>query len=205
MRQGNLDRNMARIAVAVGVSLFLHTVASLVVTHHADKWIGATLSALLLVVTGLLISFLNVGLYNHLRKANETIALWLLIISSFAAFGSVAHGGYDLAIATSRSPNDVLDIGGKPNATDPFGMLTFGLTGIAVAGWTWLKGKEEAYHPDFLRLGYSLAILLLLLFVGRLTGLDPNGWLVTGLVAVTGLILSPAWYIWLGKHWKDWT
>lgn len=204
MKEGNLDRNMAWIAGAVGISFFLHTAASVLVAH-ADKRIGTTLSAFLLIVAGLLISLLNVGLYNHLRKTNETIALWLLIISSFAAFGSIAHGGYDLAIATSKTPNDVLDIGGNPNATDPFGMLTFGLTGIAVAGWTWLKGKEESYHPDFLRLGYSLAILLFMLFAGRLLGLDPEGWIVVGLVALTGMILHPAWYIWLGRHWKDWT
>jgi hypothetical protein len=204
MKDGELDRNMAWVAVAVGVTLFLHSAASLVLVH-ADKRLGGALSALLLLIAGMLISLLNVGLYNHLREVHETFALWLLIIGSFTAFGLVAHGGYDLAVSTQQTPDKVLDTSGEPHAVDPFGMLTFGLTGITVAGWTWLKGKSNDYHSGFVRLGYTLAVLLAFIFLGRLLVLDPEGGIMLGLLAITGLALHPAWYLWLGRHWKDWT
>jgi len=47
-------------------------------------------------------------------------------------------------------------------------------------------------------LGYALAILLVVIYLGRLIILSPTNPVVAVLIVVTGFIVNPAWYIGLG-------
>jgi hypothetical protein len=51
----------------------------------------------------------------------------------------------------------------------------------------------------FATLGYTAAALLVVVYVGRLTVLDPNKtWIATAAVA-SGFVAVPAWYAWLAR------
>ena len=47
-------------------------------------------------------------------------------------------------------------------------------------------------------LGYLSAVLLIILYVGRLVILDPANPIILGPALLNGFVVNPAWYIWLG-------
>jgi hypothetical protein len=47
-------------------------------------------------------------------------------------------------------------------------------------------------------LGYVLGALLMLLYVLRLVVLDASNPVLLAVAALSGFVLNPAWYIWLG-------
>ncbi|MEK7681734.1 MAG: hypothetical protein AAB369_02770, partial [Chloroflexota bacterium] len=47
-------------------------------------------------------------------------------------------------------------------------------------------------------LGYLLGVFLVVVYLGRLIVLSPASPLVLGPAAVTGFLLNPVWYVWLG-------
>jgi hypothetical protein len=85
-----------------------------------------------------------------------------------------------------------------PSAVDPRGLLTFGLTGLGVFIIAWLMGRSKQFPQGLSYWGYLLAILLVLLYLGRLIILDPKNPIVAVDALLSGLIVHPVWYLWLG-------
>lgn len=158
-----------------------------------------------LVVGGLLTTLVFVALYEYLRAAESGFATLALMLGVVAALGSALHGGYDLANAihpeflqTSAAAAASSDL---PSQVDPRGLSTFGLAGVAVLLFSWLiirsARRLDGRLPRALGyLGCLLGLLLIVIYLGRLIVFHPTPLLAPA--AITGLIINPVWYIWLG-------
>jgi hypothetical protein len=158
-----------------------------------------------LVVGGLLTTLVFVALYEHLRASESGFATLALVLGAVAALGSAFHGGYDLANAIHpeflASPGAAAASPDLPSQVDPRGLSTFGLAGAAILLFSWLivrTGRQvEGRLPQALGyLGCLLGVLLVVIYLGRLIVFHPTPLLAPA--AITGLIINPVWYIWLG-------
>lgn len=188
------DRLAGTCSIVLGVGGVAYS-AAFVAYLQSDARPALFLASLLLAGSGIISTLVVIAIYEHVRKAAPPIALWALVLGLFSAAGSMIHGGYDLANVVNV-PRDIPDL---PNAIDPRGMLTFGLAGASLAVVSWLISSGGTPLPRKLgSLGYVAAALLVLVYLGRLTLLDPNNPLLLGAAAIVGLIAVPWWYIWLG-------
>jgi hypothetical protein len=112
------------------------------------------------------------------------------------AAGSAVHGGFDLANAV-RPPSSPLPAE-VPNAIDPRGLLTFGFTALAllVVSSLILRGGQLPRGLGWL--GLLSAVLLLVIYLGRLIAFDPTNPILLVAALLSGLVVNPAWWIWLG-------
>src|SRR5204863_1697999 len=83
-------------------------------------------------------------------------------------------------------------------AIDPRGLLTFGVTGLGVFVMAWLMGRGRQFPRALSYWGYLLSILLVVLYLGRLIILDPKNTVVLVDALLSGFIVNPVWYVWLG-------
>jgi hypothetical protein len=108
--------------------------------------------------------------------------------------GAAIHGAYDLANAINP-PGVTTDL---PNAVDPRGFLTFGVSGLGVFVLSALALRSAEAPRGWAWLGALLGALLVVIYLGRLIVLDATSPLILAPAALTGFVVSPAWYIWLG-------
>jgi hypothetical protein len=76
--------------------------------------------------------------------------------------------------------------------------MTFGISALAIALFSWLMASSDAFPGGLSRLGYALAALLMVLYLGRLIILDASDPVVVAAALITGLAASPAWFVWTG-------
>jgi len=182
------ERFAGACAIGAGVAGFLYAVAFIVLRSDL-------LSALFLLLTGLLSTAALLAVYRRLRATDADFALWALLLGVAGALGSAIHGGYDLANAINPPGGAPLNL---PSQIDPRGLLTFGIAGIALFVVSWLIGRGRPLPIGLGYLGYLSAALLVLLYLGRLIILDPANPLILGPALLNGFVLNPTWYIWLG-------
>jgi hypothetical protein len=149
---------------------------------------------LFLLIGGVLGASALLGLYERLKPSNGTYALWALVFGLAGALAATLHGGYDLAVGI-HPPNQVINF---PSPVDPRGLGTFGLTGISLLAFSFLIQRDRSFPRGFVWLGYASGVLLLLIYVSRLTILQASNLLVLAPAGIEGFVLNPAWYIWLG-------
>jgi hypothetical protein len=181
-------------AVLAGLGGLVYAI-SFVVIARSNPALGGLLSALFLALNGLLTTAARAALYGRVRQAGETAALWAFLVGSAGALGAAVHGGYDLANALHPPAALSTDL---PNQVDPRGLLTFGVAGLALFVFAWLLGRQAELPRGLAYLGWLLAALLVVIYLGRLIILDPTNLLLLGPVLLAGFIVNPAWYIWLG-------
>lgn len=183
-------------AVLVGIGGFLYAVAFiiLVVSERAPE-LGVLLSSLFLMLIGLFSIAVLVAIYNRLRETDATFALLTLLLGVVGAAGSAVHGGYDLANAINPPAALPADL---PSQIDPRDLLTFAVSGIALFIIAWLIWKGKQFPVGLAYLGWLSAILLIILYLGRLTVLSPTNPVVLAPALLNGFLINPAWYIWLG-------
>ncbi|MBI4277696.1 MAG: hypothetical protein HY660_04500 [Armatimonadetes bacterium] len=187
-------------AILAGVSGFLYAIAFLIVARAAPE-AGRLLSPLFLMLGGFFSAPALVALYQRLRTVDEGFALWALLAGVAGAVGSAIHGGFDLANAIYPPAAFPADL---PSQVNPRGLLTFGFTGLALFAFSWLIARSRNFPRGLGGLGYFLAILLVILYLGRLIVLTPSSPVILVPAVVTGFILNPAWYIWLGLAlWRE--
>jgi hypothetical protein len=87
------------------------------------------LSAVFLLLGGVLATPVLMVLRELLREAAPVTDSWAIMLALAGALGSAVHGGYDLANAVHPPAAVNPDL---PNPVDPRGLLTFGLTGLAL-------------------------------------------------------------------------
>jgi hypothetical protein len=149
---------------------------------------------MLLTLNGVLGTLVMTALYERVR-AHGVAALWAWSLGSVAALGAAIHGGYDLANMLHPPATLNPDL---PSPIDPRGLLTFGLAGIAMFAFAWLGARQPDFPKGLAHLGYLLAALLVMIYLGRLLLLDPAHPLLLAPVLLTGFLVNPVWYIWLG-------
>jgi hypothetical protein len=175
----------ALAAAAVGL---LYSISFVLLSRYSPA-AGSLLSALFLLAGGFLAVVVFVGVYDRCRQATPALAVLFLVFGVAGGLGAAVHGGYDLANALH--PPALLP-GDAPNAIDPRGLLTFGVTGLAFLLIGLLVGEGRGW------LGYLAGTLLIVVYLARLVVLSPTSPVVLGPAALAGFIVDPAFYIWLG-------
>jgi len=178
-------------AILAGVIGFLYSLSFVLIRNDI-------LTGFCLMAGGLLTTVVMVALYERLRETDPALALLGLVFGVIGALGAAAHGGYDLANAINPPSSNPLADANLPFALDPRGLLTFGLAGLALGIIAWVMGRSRAFPMALVYLGYVLAALLVITYLGRLIILDPANPIIVAVVLPTGFLLNPAWYIWLG-------
>jgi hypothetical protein len=207
MHEGELAEDAARsyerlaggVAVAAGIGGIVYSVAFLggVVAGWAPD-LGKMVSSIALLVGGIFTVAVMVAIYRRLLPVAAAAALLGLALVVIGATGATVHGGFDLANAINRPVSDPLADAKLPSPIDPRGLLTFGLSGLGLL-LLMVKAREFAViTPRLAGLGVLVGALMIVVFLGRLIVLDPTNPLVAAPAALTGLVLSPAFYIWLG-------
>jgi hypothetical protein len=177
-------------AILAGLSGFLYSISFIVLRNEL-------LSALFLMLGGLFSTAALTALYLRLRGAESGFALLGLVLTLSAALGSAIHGGYNLANALH--PPDI-DLASLPNAIDPRGLLTFGVSGLGLILLSWLMSQELSFPSGLAYLGYISAVLMIVLYLGRLIILQATHPAIVIPALLEGFIVNPIWYIWLGRH-----
>jgi hypothetical protein len=199
MERGTFGRFAGMSAIAAGVLGLLYALGFVVLTRSDSTHdLGVILYSLSLLLGGMATSAVMVGLYFRLRDVDEAFSLWALLLGVGGALGAAVHGGYDLANAINVPVNDPLDVANLPNQVDPRGLITFGVAAISLLVFSWLISRSQTFPKSLGYLGYALAILLIILYVGRLTIMTASNPIIFVPALLTGFVLNPAWYLWLG-------
>jgi hypothetical protein len=195
----SFDRFAGFAAIFAGMVGLVYSFAFivLVVGGRAPE-MGVLLSAVCLMLGGLLSSAALIAVFNRVCESTPAAAIWGVLLSLFGALGATIHGGYDLANALQPSVMRVPGLTDLPSQIDPRGLVTFGIAGIGLLVLAGLIRRSDRFPAGLGTLGYVLAALLVIIYLGRLIILDPTNLVVALPAAVTGFIVNPAWYIWLG-------
>jgi hypothetical protein len=184
-----LQRAAGLAALAAAATGLLYSI-SFVVVSRVSPATGGLLSALFLLLGGLLTVLVLVGVYDRRREARPALALLVVVLGAAGGMGAAIHGGFDLANAI-HPPSGTLP-SGLPNAVDPRGMLTFGVAGLAVIGLGLLIGGGPG------RFAYFAGALLIVIYLARLIIFTPTNLAVLLPAALAGFIVNPVFYVWLG-------
>ena len=177
-------------AILVGVGGLVYGVLFATIVYGAGRpvaltWLGVGLVGALLALP------VAVALYMRLRDTDRGFALLALLLGVVASLGQLENSGLTLA-------KEVGDLVGE--SSDPAGHFRFGLLGVSlfIVGWLIVRGGAL---PK--RLGYLAevgGVLLVLTYVGRLTGvIDPATKLTTLPPLLYGVVVHPIFYVWLGR------
>ena len=181
-------------AIGTGLAGFLYSVAFVILRSDL-------LSALFLLLSGLLGSATAVAIYGRLKETDAAFALWALLLGVGGAMGSAIHAGYDLSNVLHPPATQNLDL---PSQIDPRGLLTFGVAGLALWVVAWLILRGGRFPRGLGYLGYLTAALLIILYLARLIVLDATSPLVLVPALIAGFVASPVWYVWLGANlWRS--
>jgi len=175
-------------AILAGLSGFLYSIAFIVLQSNP-------LSAFFLLLGGLFSASALTALYQRLRGTESGFALLGLLLTLSAALGSAIHGGYDLANALHPPASLNTDL---PNPIDPRGLLTFGIAGLGLFLLSWLMTQEMRFPTGLAYLGTLSAILMIILYLGRLIILQATSLVIVIPALLEGFLVNPIWYIWLG-------
>jgi hypothetical protein len=201
MRSNAFDRFAGVCAILTGIAILLYAISFVVIARSAPE-LGAKLSAFFLLLNGLLATVPIVALYTRFQESDGPFALWALLLGMVGALGAAVHGGYDLANAINPPAGLSTELTAAlvtlPNQVDPRGLLTFGVSAIAVLVFARLMGPSSGFPNALKIVGYLLAVLLGWLYLGRLVILDPTNPLLVVPVLLAGFIVNPLWYLWLG-------
>jgi hypothetical protein len=191
---GSYERFAGVCGILTGVVGFLYAVGFVVLR-------SPSLSALSLLMGGLLGIATLVAVYGRLRHTDASFAVLALLLGVTGAMGAAIHAGYDLSNVLNPPATVNLDL---PSQIDPRGMLTFGIAGLGlwVVAWLILRGGQFPRGLGYL--GYVTAVLLIVIYLARLIVLDASSTLVLVPAALAGFIASPVWYVWLGlTFWRN--
>jgi hypothetical protein len=194
MRSSSFERFAGLLAILAGIAIFLYSVAFIIISRSAPGT-GALLSAVFLLLSGLLSTAPLVAVYYRLRETDGPFALWALLLTLAGALGSAIHGGYDLANIINPPGADVPSL---PSAIDPRGLLTFGVAGVGLFVVAWLITRGGQLPRGLSYVVYVLAVLLVVLYLGRLIVLNPVSPVILVPALLAGFIFNPVWYVWLG-------
>jgi hypothetical protein len=182
-------------AVLTGIGGFLYSVSFVLLTRaNADA--GLAISWVILLVGALLAMPVLLALYDHLREVERPVALLALLFAAFGFLGAIMHAGYEVA--------NIVHLGNSPSSqlasqVDPRGLLTFGVTGLGLLMFGWLMRGSPRYSSLLSNLGMLTGALMIVVYLARLTIYSPTNPLVLAGAGLTGFIVSPLFYVLLGR------
>ena len=177
-----------------GIAGFAYSTAFVIYLHDASRG-SAYVDDVLLVVGGLVATAAFVAVYGRVRAVDEGFALLGLLLAFAGAFGSMTHGAYDLANLVKPPASLASDV---PSSTDPRGLGTFALMGVAVAIASMLVLRGGGLPRRLAYLGFVAAALLVFVYVGRLVILNPHDTALHTAAVISGFVVNPVWFVWLG-------
>jgi hypothetical protein len=186
----SFERFAGWMAIFAGISGFLYSISFIVLQNNL-------LSALFLMLGGLFSIAALTALYQRLSTTESGFALLGLLLTVSAALGSAIHGGYDLSNALHPPASLNTDL---PNPIDPRGLLTFGIAGSGLFLLSWLMNQEMQFSRSLAYLGIFSAILMIVLYLGRLIVLQATSLVIVIPALLEGFIVNPIWYIGLGLN-----
>jgi hypothetical protein len=198
----SFERFGAICAIIAGVAGFVYSVAFVVLARPGTSTaeMGVTLYSLAQLLGGLATTAVLVVLYERLRDVDHSFSMWGLLVGLVATFGSAIHGGYTLANSINPPATDPIQQANLPFSVDPRGLMTFGIMGLALFVFSWLMSRSGHFPRALSYLGYALAALLVIIYLGRLIVLDAGNPMLLIPAAVAGFIVNPVWFVWLGMH-----
>jgi hypothetical protein len=176
-------------AVLAAVASVVFTGAFAVVAEEGDRWAQWTAWAALLG-GGLVALPVMVALRAVLVGGEPQVALVGLLLGVAGALGSSIHAAFELSLLANP-----VDGPGVPNAVDPRGFMTYGVTGLAllVFGGLLVRDRRLGREPGWLALAGGA--LFVVVFVSRLTVLDPQTNVIRVAAISSGLAVVPAFYL----------
>jgi len=163
--------------------------------REGDRWAQYTSSGLL-IAGGLIGLPVLVAIYQRVRHVDEGFAIVALVIASAAALGTVLHGAHDIAVFAH--PEKVTAGTEYPNFTDPRGFSTFALFGlgmIVLAAMT----RGAGFAKPIPTIGAVSGVLAVIVYIGRVTVLDPKRWWVAIAAVGAGVVGVPLWNVLIGR------
>jgi hypothetical protein len=148
-----------------------------------------------LLLGGLLAIPVLLAVSSRLRGHTGEAVNTAVVLALLGSVGAAVHGGYDLANALNPP---TVSTGDLPNPVDPRGLLTFGVAGLGLLILGWLMSSDHGFPRRLGRLACLTGATMMLLYLGRLTVLDPAHPLVLVPALLTGFILTPLLYTGLG-------
>jgi len=197
------ERFAGACAAAVAVGGIAYSI-SFMIYLKSGRVAAAKVATFLLFAGGVVVMAVLIAVYARLRETDPWFALWALALGLMAAAGSSIHGAYDLANFVKHPVGAPAGLASLPNAVDPRGLMTFGVSGLSilVAGWLILQGAPLPRRLG--QLGIVTGLVLIVVYLGRLIILNPKNPLVLTAAILTGFILSPLWFLWLGRElWQS--
>jgi hypothetical protein len=189
MKSKSFTTLAGQCAILAGLFGFLYSVSFVILKNDVLNAVFLLLGALFGVVV-------MTALHEHLREADSSYTLLAFLFSAGALVGTLIHGGYDLSNALHPPASLNADL---PNPIDPRGLLTFGVSGIGLFIFSWLMSKGGVFPKNLSLLGYVSAILMLVLYLGRLIVLQATSLVIVIPAVLEGFLVNPIWYIWLGS------
>ena len=182
-------------AVAVGLGGFLYSLFFVIYLNNGSNT-AATLADLLLMGAGFGVTAVLIAVFRRLRETDAGFALFAVLLGVVGAAGSGLHGGYDLAVQVKNPAGTVSDLAANP--TDPRGLATFALAGLSLLLISWLIVAGADLPRRLGYLGLLGGVLLVVIYVGRLTVFNPKNPFLLTVAVVSGFVVNPAWFAWLG-------
>ena len=176
-------------AAAAAVAGIVFTVTFAIAVRDGEAW-ALRASSITLIVSGLVAIPVYVALADQLGAREPQFARVGLVLGLIAALGAALHGAWDTAVIAH--PITHADV---PSYTDARGFATFAMTAAAfvVFGWLILRGTEIPRIVG--QLALLAAVLLLIVYFGRLIVLNPKRPLIKWVAVVSGLVVNPAFYL----------
>jgi hypothetical protein len=176
-------------AIATAMAGIVFTVTFAIAVHDGKHW-ALWASSITLVVAGLVAIPVVVALADQLGTNEPQFARLGLVFGLVATLGSALHGAWDTAVLAH--PLDHPDV---PSYTDARGFATFAMTAFALAvfGWLILRGGNIPRLVG--QLALLAALLLLVVYFGRLIALNPKRPVIKWVAVVSGLLVNPAFYL----------
>ncbi|HEY7463125.1 MAG TPA: hypothetical protein VH987_01630 [Candidatus Limnocylindria bacterium] len=195
------ERDAGSTAIVAGLLGIVYSIAFLggVVLGWAPGF-GLAVASIALIFGALFSIAVLIAVYQRLAGDARVVGMVGLVLVVIGAAGAMAHGGYDLANLLHPPTADVLGDAGLPNPVDPRGLMTFGASGLGLMVLSGLARGNGILPRNLATLGMVVGLMLLVVYLGRLIILTPTNPVVAAAAGLTGLVLSPAFYIWLGTE-----
>ncbi|MGQ0802805.1 MAG: hypothetical protein ACT4PI_02910 [Actinomycetota bacterium] len=181
-------------ALLVALASVVFTIAFSVVVEEAEReavWVSFTT----LTVAGLVTVPVIVALWARLGTAEPQFALVALAVGLAGVIGSSVHGAYEIGVLSKPGKPDLSAL---PNFADPRGFLTFAVTGLALILFGWLAW-DGGFPRRVAQLAVAAGVLLVVLYIGRITVLEPKTNFIKVVALTSGLVVSPAFYLSLAR------
>jgi hypothetical protein len=178
-------------ALAAAVAGLTFTVAFSIVVREGDRW-AKWVSAVALTTGGLATLPVIVALYAVMRDREPEFAFLGTLLGAVGALATATHGAFDVAGLSKTVKPDLSDV---PSFVDPRGFTTFGITGLALLVFGVLGLRVGGLDRTVARLAVFAAVLLAVLYVGRLTLLNPETNVIKATALFSGLLVNPAFFV----------